>query len=653
MSDRFSYAAAFSRNIGWLAPHEQEALRYKRVAIAGLGGVGGAHLLTLARLGIGAFNLADFDTFELPNFNRQSGASMSTLGQSKIETMAAAAKDINPELALRLFPEGITPANIPEFLSGVDLYVDGLDFFAFPAREAIFQACAEFGVPAITVAPLGMGAALLNFLPGGMTFEEYFRLTGLPEAEKMVRFLLGLSPAMLQRRYVADPSTVDFARHRGPSTAMACQLCAGVAATEALKILLKRGKIHAAPHGVHFDAYRNQLKHTWRPWGNHHPIQRIAIAIARKQLAAMAAEAKPFEALPAAAGEIEQILDLARWAPSGDNTQPWRFEIADHRHIVVHGFDTRSHCIYDLDGRSSQIAIGALLENIRIAASGQGLRTEIRRRTDAPEENPVFDAYLAADPALAPDPLIPAIPVRSVQRRPLRTQALTAREKEALEAAAGESCSVLWIEGWAAKWKVARLLWKNAKLRLTLPEAYRVHRDIIEWNARFSQDKVPDQAVGLDPLTTRLMRWVMQSWGRVGFFNTYLGGTVLPRVELDLVPALACAGHFLILAREAPKTIDDYIAAGQAMQRFWLTATKLGLQLQPEMTPLIFSRYARTGIEFSLAPRARDAADSIRAQFEAALGPHTGNAVFMGRIGSGPAARARSLRLPLSRLLSS
>ena len=73
---------------------------------------------------------------------------------------------------------------------------------------------------------------------------------------------------------------------------------------------------------------------------------------------------------------IEQILDTARWAPSGDNTQPWRFEIVSNNRIVVHAFDTRSHCVYDLDGHPSQLSVGALLETIRIAASGFGLEPE-------------------------------------------------------------------------------------------------------------------------------------------------------------------------------------------------------------------------------------------------------------------------------------
>lgn len=288
----FSYDQAFARNLGWVTPAEQARLRGKRVAIAGLGGVGGLHLLTLARLGIGRFHLADFDRFELANFNRQSGASLSTLGALKVEVLAAMARDINPQTELELFAQGVSGENMDAFLEGVDVYVDGLDFFAFDARERTFAACHAKSIPATTVAPLGMGAALLNFMPGGMSFEEYFRLRGVDENEKIVRFLVGLSPAMLQRRYLADRSYIDLRAHRGPSTAMACQLCAGIAATEVLKMLLGRGRIHAAPMAVQFDAYRSRLAHTWRPGGNRNPLQRIALALARRQLARLARPAK-------------------------------------------------------------------------------------------------------------------------------------------------------------------------------------------------------------------------------------------------------------------------------------------------------------------------------------------------------------------------
>lgn len=280
----FDYSQAFSRNTGWVTPDEQQALRSKRIAIGGMGGVGGSHLLTLTRLGIGNFHIADFDHFELANFNRQAGANISNLNRDKVDAMAEAALDINPQLNITRFPDGVLPENINEFMTGVDLYVDGLDFFAVSARRMVFEACAQKKIPAITAAPLGMGAALLNFLPGKMTFEEYFRLEGLPESEQLLNFLIGLSPAMLQRTYLADPSTVNLDQHRGPSTPMACELCAGLAATEALKILLNRGKIRCAPHGLQFDAYRNKLARTWRPGGVRHPTLIIAKIIARRIL---------------------------------------------------------------------------------------------------------------------------------------------------------------------------------------------------------------------------------------------------------------------------------------------------------------------------------------------------------------------------------
>src|SRR5437868_313317 len=106
---------------------EQQILRRKRVAIAGLGGVGGAHLLTLTRLGIGAFRIGDFDTFDIANFNRQAGAMISSLGRPKTHVLSAMARDINPELDLTVLDEGVTEENLDAFLDGVDLYVDGLD----------------------------------------------------------------------------------------------------------------------------------------------------------------------------------------------------------------------------------------------------------------------------------------------------------------------------------------------------------------------------------------------------------------------------------------------------------------------------------------------------------------------------------------------
>jgi molybdopterin/thiamine biosynthesis adenylyltransferase len=271
----FDYNEAFSRNIGWVTKEEQQQLRQKRVAVGGLGGVGGSHLTVLARLGVGKFNISDLDIFELPNFNRQFGASMATIGQSKSSVMEQVIRDINPEVDLRTFDQGISLENLDQFLDGVDIYVDSLDMFALEIRRAVFAGCFERGIPTITAAPMGMGTAFLVFMPGKMSFEEYFCLDGYDFEDQIIKFVIGVSPTVQQRSYLVARSSVNFLKKEVPSTAMGIELAAGVCCSNVLKILLNRGEVIYAPHGLHFDAYRNRLKKTWRPFGNNNPLQRF------------------------------------------------------------------------------------------------------------------------------------------------------------------------------------------------------------------------------------------------------------------------------------------------------------------------------------------------------------------------------------------
>ena len=280
----FDYDRAFSRNVGWVTESEQAKLKTSRIAIGGLGGVGGAHLLTLTRLGITNFNIADFDDFDVHNLNRQAGAFMPFMGHPKIETVAQMARDINPEIDLGLYRQGVSPENVDEFLRDVDVYVDGLDFFALPARRMVFAKCREKGIPALTAAPLGMGTAFLYFSPAGMSFEDYFKVEGHEQLEQYARFIAGLSPTMLNRDYLVAPEAVNFQEKRGPSTVMACDLCAGVMGTSVLKLLLGRGSLKAAPWGMHFDAYHQRLKFTWRPFGNSNPLQWLLLRFIRPAL---------------------------------------------------------------------------------------------------------------------------------------------------------------------------------------------------------------------------------------------------------------------------------------------------------------------------------------------------------------------------------
>jgi ThiF family len=296
MAPRFSYADAFDRNLGWFTEGEQQSLKGKTVAIAGMGGVGGVHLLTLVRLGVAKFRIADLDSFEIANFNRQVGAMMSTLDQPKVNVLARMAKDINPEVEITEFPAGVTPQNVDAFLQGADLFIDGFDFFVLDIRRKTFARCRELGIPAMTAAPIGMGVAFLVFTKDGMPFENYFRFEGKSELRQYINFLMGIAPSGMHRSYLVDPARLDIARRKAPSTMIGVQLCAAFTAAQAVKCLLNRGDVKPAPFHYHFDAYLNKFK-AGPQRGNNGLLQRLkgdaVERMIRKQLGIGSAELFP------------------------------------------------------------------------------------------------------------------------------------------------------------------------------------------------------------------------------------------------------------------------------------------------------------------------------------------------------------------------
>lgn len=151
-------------------------------------------------------------------------------------------------------------------------------------RLLAFKTCAEQNIPAITVAPLGMGAAMGTYLPGGMTFEEYFRLEGYPLREQVIRLVAGLAPKMLHMGYLVDQTRVNLEEKRGPSTINGCMLCAGLLGTEALKILLGRKGILSLPYTVQIDGYKQKSAKSYRPWGNRNPLQKLLIQLLKSKV---------------------------------------------------------------------------------------------------------------------------------------------------------------------------------------------------------------------------------------------------------------------------------------------------------------------------------------------------------------------------------
>ena len=647
MENGFDYGEAFSRNIGWLTEWEQSVLKYKTVAIAGMGGVGGIYLQTLTRLGIGGFHIADLDRFELANFNRQVGARMSTIGQSKVDVMARDARDINPDVRIRPFPDGVTAENIDDFLEGVDVFVDGFDFFEIGVRRLVFARCRELGIPAVTSAPVGMGAAYLIFTPDGMSFEDYFCLSGLPPEKQYVNFLLGVAPSGLHARYLVDSSRADLENKRAPSTIMGVTLCAGIVGAQIVKLVLGRGPVKAAPWSHHFDAYRNRLKRQYVRGGNRNPLQLLKRHIGYRRFARIAAQPKP-EPIHSPVGDIAQILDLARWAPSGDNAQPWRFHVDGDRVRVAVEIEPGN--IYEFNnGQPTLTAAGGLIETMRIAASGFGRSLTYQY---AGEENGThtIDIQLEQDDSVVPDRLLGSILTRRTVRGPYSRTPLSEDDKAALAAVVGADLTLVWWERPADRRRVSKVSALATDLRLRLEAAYGVHLKTIDWTSRYSRSGIPAGALGLSAMTLTLMRPLMKSWKRMDFFNRYLGGTLMPRLEMDIRPGINCGGHFAFVSSRPAHDASGFLQIGASLQRFWLTAESRGINLQPNFAPICF---AREDVDVGSDPGLLKRRAALRAAVTGLAGGEPERLVALGRLGylSRRGGMARSVRRPLDQLL--
>lgn len=212
------YEAIVQRNIGILTRDQQDWLRRATVAIAGVGGVGAITAERLARLGIGAIRIADPETYEPSNLNRQLGAATDTLGHRKVEVVGAMLRAINPALNMTCWSEGISADNADAFVSGADAVVDEIEYAYLDRIISLHRAARKRELFTVFALAIGFGASLFVCDPKGMTFEEYL---GIPEGaddEALRRFRVPIEKMCPRPPEYADEETSRRIRGGGGAT---------------------------------------------------------------------------------------------------------------------------------------------------------------------------------------------------------------------------------------------------------------------------------------------------------------------------------------------------------------------------------------------------------------------------------------------------
>ncbi len=156
----------FSRTELLFGPDSTNILKNKRVAIFGVGGVGGFVCEALARSGVGAIDIIDNDTVALSNINRQIIALHSTIGMNKVDVMEKRILDINPECIVRKYTTFFLPETSSEFpFEKYDYVVDAID--TVKGKIGIIEKCSELNIKLIS----SMGAGN-KFNPQGFKITD-------------------------------------------------------------------------------------------------------------------------------------------------------------------------------------------------------------------------------------------------------------------------------------------------------------------------------------------------------------------------------------------------------------------------------------------------------------------------------------------------
>ena len=160
-----------------------ERLKNTRVAVFGVGGVGGYVVEALARSGIGALDIFDNDTVAESNLNRQIIALHSTIGRLKVDVCKERINDIDPECKVTSHPMFVLPENVDDIeFEAYDYVVDAIDTVS--GKLAIIERCTSLGIPVIS--SMGTGNKIDT---SALEITDIYKTSGCPLARVMRREL--------------------------------------------------------------------------------------------------------------------------------------------------------------------------------------------------------------------------------------------------------------------------------------------------------------------------------------------------------------------------------------------------------------------------------------------------------------------------------
>ncbi len=348
---------------------------------------------------------------------------------------------------------------------------------------------------------------------------------------------------------------------------------------------------------------------------------------------------------------IEKILDAAIKAPSGDNVQPWKFEVSeDYSRVDLYNLPERDDSYYNYEQVAAYIAHGAVIENIAIAARHLGFKAEINLFPD--QEAPNHVAIVKFESALPDyDPLYEAIFSRSTNRFHYQSWRLPDEDRQKLidSVKQVENVTGYFVHNPKIIKKLARVLMVNDRIVFELKDIHGFLFDKIRWSQQQideTKDGMPVDTLGLNGFE-KLFFPLMRYWWFVKTANIFgLSRVIGGKCWYNCLNA-AIIGQLTI------KQADRYgfIQAGRAMQRVWLEATRQGLAFQPIVgLPLLMYRAKANALQ-AFSDKHRQAVETAESSLREIFQIDQSEQLIVGfRIGKGTNVSAKTPRKPVLKI---
>lgn len=276
---------------------------------------------------------------------------------------------------------------------------------------------------------------------------------------------------------------------------------------------------------------------------------------------------------------MEIVRDACR-APSGDNTQPWRFSV--HQQVIrVINVPEKDTSLFNWRQITNHVALGAAIENLGVSAQSKGFRADVQLFPD-PSNNHVIAEVILTEDASAHTDLAPYIIRRASNRKRYLPRVIEREKLEQLEALAeGDPCRIVCISDTARVHHLARIVSLGEKVALGNRAIHDFLFSHVTWSKE-EDDKIHGFYIDTFEFTPvqKMAFKLFSNWHILKLFLSLGISNVIARDAEKLHKTSAAFGAIIVPNREK----EDFVKAGMLLERFWLTATKLGLAFQPTTT---------------------------------------------------------------------